>query len=114
MTLSHGEILAVYPTAGSQYHWVAMLSAPRWRNSVSWTTGMLNVVGLWLGAATAGYLSSASAVRTIQDIDNQANLLISAIAVNSADVSMTPARQYAIFVGITLVGPLITILIGQR
>ncbi|OCF57852.1 hypothetical protein L486_05317 [Kwoniella mangroviensis CBS 10435] len=58
--LSHGEIFAVYPSAAGQYHWAAILSPPKWRNLISWVTGMLNVIGLWLGAATAGYLAGES------------------------------------------------------
>lgn len=60
--LSHGEMFAVFPTAGGQYHWAAMLSPPRWRAVISWTTGMLNVIGLWLGIATAAYLCGASSL----------------------------------------------------
>lgn len=55
-TLSHGEMFAVYPTAGGQYHWAYMVSSPKYRAAVSWFTGMLNVIGLWLGIATAAYL----------------------------------------------------------
>jgi hypothetical protein len=60
ITMSHSEILAVFPTAGGQWHWVAMLSPENWRASLSWTTGVMNVVALWLGQSTVGYLSSTS------------------------------------------------------
>ena len=53
---SHGEMFAVFPTAGGQYHWTAMVTAPRYRAVVSWTTGMADVIGLWLAIATAAYL----------------------------------------------------------
>lgn len=43
--LSHGEMFAVFPTAGGQYHWTAMVSSPKWRAVVSWTTGMTDVIG---------------------------------------------------------------------
>jgi amino acid transporter len=59
-TLSHSEIFAVFPTAGGQYHWAAMISPPSYRAAVSWTTGLMNVISLWLGAATVGYLAGKS------------------------------------------------------
>jgi choline transport protein len=66
ITLSHSEMLVVFPTAGGQYHWAAMLSPSRYRAAISWATGLMNVISLWLGAASVGYLSgrySALAMR---------------------------------------------------
>lgn len=53
---SHSELFAVYPTAAGQYHWVYMVAPKRIRTSLSWFTGMINVVGLWMGNAAAAYL----------------------------------------------------------
>lgn len=99
-TLSHGEMFAVYPTAGGQYHWAYMVSSPRYRASVSWFTGMLNVIGLWLGIATAAYLC--------------ANMVVSIILVNNPGFTNTPATQYGIFVAMTLFAPLSMICVGNR
>lgn len=60
--LSHCELLAVYPTAGGQYHWTAMIAPQKSKKFLSWLTAALNVIGLWLGAATAGYLASESKI----------------------------------------------------
>ncbi|WVQ78062.1 hypothetical protein IAT38_000143 [Cryptococcus sp. DSM 104549] len=98
--LSHGEMFAVFPTAGGQYHWAAMLSPPRMRAAVSWTTGMLNVIGLWLGIATAAYLC--------------ANMVVSMILVNNADYVNTPGKQYGIFVAMTMVAPLSALGVGSK
>ncbi|WWC88938.1 uncharacterized protein L201_003853 [Kwoniella dendrophila CBS 6074] len=98
--LSHGEIFAVYPSAAGQYHWAAILSPPRWKNSVSWITGMLNVIGLWLGAATAGYLSTT--------------LLVSAVSVNKPDITLTAGQQYGIFAAIILLGPTINLCLSTK
>ncbi|KAK1925230.1 amino acid/polyamine transporter I [Papiliotrema laurentii] len=100
ITMSHSEILAVFPTAGGQWHWVAMLSPENWRASLSWTTGVMNVVALWLGQSTVGYLSTS--------------LIISAILVNDPAWAPTPAQQYGIFVAVTAIGPLVTPLLGVR
>ena len=51
-TLSHGEMFAVYPTAGGQYVWAYMVSPPKWRAPISWATGLFNVVGLWLSMSS--------------------------------------------------------------
>ncbi|WWC93171.1 hypothetical protein V866_000004 [Kwoniella sp. B9012] len=98
--LSHGEIFAVYPSAAGQYHWAAILSPPKWRNLISWVTGMLNVIGLWLGAATAGYLATT--------------LLIAAITVNRPDSTFTAGQQYGVFTAIVLFGPSVTLCLGTR
>ncbi|WRT67526.1 uncharacterized protein IL334_004498 [Kwoniella shivajii] len=98
--LSRCEIFSVYPSAAGQYHWAAFLTPPRWKNPVSWITGTLNIIGLWLGGATAGYLSTL--------------LLSSAILVNHPDFILTPARQYGIFAAIVVVGPSVTLCLGTR
>ena len=53
---SHGEMFAVYPTAAGQYAWAYMVAPNKHRAAFAWFTGMLNVVGLWLGNASAAYL----------------------------------------------------------
>jgi len=93
-------MFAVYPTAGGQYHWAYMVSSPKYRASVSWFTGMLNVIGLWLGIATAAYLC--------------ANMVVSIILVNNPGFTNTPATQYGIFVAMTLFAPLSMICVGNR
>ncbi|WWC62351.1 uncharacterized protein I303_104947 [Kwoniella dejecticola CBS 10117] len=71
-----------------------------WRNSISWITGMLNVIGLWLGAATAGYLSMI--------------LLMAAITVNKPDLALSVGQQYGIFAAILIFGPGVTLCLGVR
>ncbi|KAB8206117.1 amino acid/polyamine transporter I [Aspergillus parasiticus] len=54
---SLAEFLSAYPTAGGQYHWVAV-SWERWMPILSWITGWANVSG-WLAlTATGGLLGS--------------------------------------------------------
>ncbi|KAE8351328.1 amino acid/polyamine transporter I [Aspergillus coremiiformis] len=55
---SLAEFLSAYPTAGGQYHWVAVISWERWMPILSWITGWANVSG-WLAlTATGGLLGS--------------------------------------------------------
>ncbi|KAL4783514.1 amino acid/polyamine transporter I [Aspergillus varians] len=55
---SLAEFLSAYPTAGGQYHWVAV-SWKTWMPILSWITGWANVAG-WLAlTATGGLLGSS-------------------------------------------------------
>ncbi|KAK9441778.1 amino acid permease [Metarhizium brunneum] len=54
---SLAEFLSAYPTAGGQYHWVAV-SWPKWVPILSWITGWINVAGWIALVATNALLSS--------------------------------------------------------
>ncbi|KAE8151693.1 amino acid/polyamine transporter I [Aspergillus avenaceus] len=54
---SLAEFLSAYPTAGGQYHWVAV-SWPKWVPILSWVTGWVNVAGWVALVATNSLLSS--------------------------------------------------------
>ncbi|KAL1584719.1 hypothetical protein WHR41_06852 [Cladosporium halotolerans] len=55
---SLAEFLSAYPTAGGQYHWVAVISWKSWVPILSWITGWINVFGWMALTATAGLLGS--------------------------------------------------------
>ncbi|KJZ77634.1 hypothetical protein HIM_02811 [Hirsutella minnesotensis 3608] len=54
---SLAEFLSAYPTAGGQYHWVAVCW-PKWIPILSWITGWINVAGWIALVATNALLSS--------------------------------------------------------
>ncbi|RJE19499.1 Gaba permease [Aspergillus sclerotialis] len=54
---SLAEFLSAYPTAGGQYHWVAV-SWKKWMPILSWITGWANVSGWVALVATGGLLGS--------------------------------------------------------
>jgi amino acid transporter len=58
MATSLAEFLSAYPTAGGQYHWVALISWDRWMPIISWITGWVNCSGWVALAATGGVLGS--------------------------------------------------------
>ncbi|GKZ28894.1 hypothetical protein AbraIFM66950_001518 [Aspergillus brasiliensis] len=58
MSASLAEFLSAYPTAGGQYHWVAVISWERWMPLLSWITGWANVTGWVALTATGGLLGS--------------------------------------------------------
>lgn len=58
LAASMSEFLSAYPTAGGQYHWVAVISWRRWMPLLSWTTGWINTSGWVALSAAAGLLGS--------------------------------------------------------
>jgi choline transport protein len=52
---SLAEIASIYPTAGGQYHWVAVLAPPRQRIITSWLTGWISVGGKIVLTASAAF-----------------------------------------------------------
>ncbi|KAH6608253.1 amino acid permease [Trichoderma cornu-damae] len=59
---SLAEFLSAYPTAGGQYHWVAV-SWPKWVPVLSWVTGWVNVAG-W---SRPLILETSSSYNSLQD-----------------------------------------------
>ncbi|PVH95857.1 amino acid permease [Periconia macrospinosa] len=55
LAASLAEFLSAYPTAGGQYHWVAVISWKRWVPLLSWITGWINVSG-WIALVCSGGL----------------------------------------------------------
>jgi choline transport protein len=53
---SISEMASMYPTSGGQYHWVALLSPPRYANFLSWLTGWVSAIGWQAGASSGTFL----------------------------------------------------------
>ena len=58
LAASLAEFLSAYPTAGGQYHWVAVISWKPWVPILSWIIGWINVGGWIALTATGGLLGS--------------------------------------------------------
>ncbi|KAH7128472.1 GABA permease gaba [Dendryphion nanum] len=65
LAASLAEFLSAYPTAGGQYHWVAVISPERWAPLLSWITGWINVSGWIALVASGGLLGSQLIVGVI-------------------------------------------------
>ena len=65
LALSLAEFLSAYPTAGGQYHWVAVISWKSWVPILSWITGWINVAGWIALVASGGLLGSQLIVGVI-------------------------------------------------
>ncbi|TKX25823.1 putative choline transport protein [Elsinoe australis] len=55
LAASLAEFLSAYPTAGGQYHWVAVIAPEKWRPLLSYITGWINTSG-WIALIAAGGL----------------------------------------------------------
>ncbi|GLA83780.1 hypothetical protein AtubIFM56815_007986 [Aspergillus tubingensis] len=63
IAVSLAEFLSAYPTAGGQYHWVAV-SWPKWVPFLSWVTGWINVAG-WVALVATNALLSCQLIAGI-------------------------------------------------
>lgn len=88
LAASLGEFLSAYPTAGGQYHWVAIISWKRWSRSLSYVTGWINVSGWVALTATTGLLGST--------------FIVNIISLMHADYEPKPWHQFLIYIGFTL------------
>ncbi|KAL7815764.1 amino acid/polyamine transporter I [Trichoderma gracile] len=84
---SLAEFLSAYPTAGGQYHWVAV-SWPKWVPVLSWVTGWVNVAGWVALVATNALLSS--------------QLILGIISTTHPNYEPQRWHQFLIYIGFTL------------
>lgn len=93
LAASLAEFLSAYPTAGGQYHWVAIISWKGSRRILSWITGWINVFGWMALSATAGLLGS--------------QLIVGIIALYNPSYQAAPWHQFLIYIAYNLVAALI-------
>ncbi|KAF1844099.1 amino acid transporter [Cucurbitaria berberidis CBS 394.84] len=89
LAASLAEFLSAYPTAGGQYHWVAVITPKRWVPLASWITGWINVSG-WIALTTSGGLLASQ-------------LISGLIALFHPDFALRPYQVYLIYVAWTLI-----------
>ncbi|CAD6589621.1 MAG: hypothetical protein ASARMPRED_004145 [Alectoria sarmentosa] len=70
LAASMAEFLSAYPTAGGQYHWVAVIAWPKWRPLLSWITGWVNVSG-WIALVASGGLLGSQLIVGVISFTNQ-------------------------------------------
>lgn len=58
LAASLAEFLSAWPTAGGQYHWVAIISWKRFSRAISYSTGWINTAAWVCLTATGGLLGS--------------------------------------------------------
>ncbi|KAJ5600478.1 hypothetical protein N7450_001545 [Penicillium hetheringtonii] len=85
---SLAEFLSAYPTAGGQYHWVAVIGWPKWVPILSWVTGWINVAGWVALVATNSLLSS--------------QLIVGIISLMHPSYETQRWHQFLIYIGLTM------------
>ncbi len=93
LATSMAEFLSAYPTAGGQYHWVAVISWKRWVPILSWITGWINVGG-WIALVASGGLLGSQ-------------LIVGAISFMNPNYAPEPWHQFLIYIGYNLVAFLV-------
>ncbi|CAI6088268.1 unnamed protein product [Clonostachys chloroleuca] len=89
LAASLAEFLSAYPTAGGQYHWVAMVAPESLKTGLSWVTGWINVSG-WV-ALVATNCSMAS------------TLIINIISLLHPAYEFQRWHQFLIYLAITFI-----------
>lgn len=64
-----GELASMAPTAGGQYHWIAILAPEKWRNFLSYLIGWLTMIG-WQAISASGCFLSASLVQGLMVLND--------------------------------------------
>ncbi|KAL2037835.1 hypothetical protein N7G274_009309 [Stereocaulon virgatum] len=89
LAASLAEFLSAYPTAGGQYHWVAMISWKKWVPLLSWITGWINVSG-WIALVASGGLLGSQ-------------LIVGVISFMNPNYAPQRWHQFLIYIGYNLV-----------
>lgn len=89
LAASLAEFLSAYPTAGGQYHWVAMISWKEWVPILSWIAGWINVSGWVTLTASGGLLGS--------------QLIVGAISLYHPDYTAQNWHQFLIYIAYTII-----------
>ncbi|TVY24173.1 Choline transport protein, partial [Lachnellula hyalina] len=93
LAVSLSEFLSAYPTAGGQYHWVAVISWKRWVPILSWITGWINVSG-WIALVSSGGLLGSQ-------------LIVGVISLMNPTYDPQRWHQFLIYIGYNLVAFLV-------
>ena len=89
LAASLAEFLSAYPTAGGQYHWVAIASPRACARHLAWLTGWITVFG-WIAVTASGSLLGSQ-------------LLTSIVASNSARHKPGKFEEFFFYVVFTLI-----------
>ncbi|KAE9572125.1 Choline transport protein [Colletotrichum fructicola] len=96
LSASVGELASLYPTAGGQYHYAYALSTRKWKKSMSFFVGWVNIAGWLTLNTTAAYFG--------------ARFLAAAAVVGSGGTyQITQWSTYLMFVAVSIIGVLLNI-----
>ncbi|KAH7161493.1 amino acid permease [Dactylonectria macrodidyma] len=96
LSASVGELASLWPTAGGQYHHAYALCTEKWKKSISFLVGWVNIAGWLTLNTTAAYFG--------------ARFLVAAAVVGSGGAyQITQWSTYLMFVAVSLIGVLLNI-----
>ncbi|KAH7317000.1 amino acid permease [Stachybotrys elegans] len=96
LAASVGELASLWPTAGGQYHYAYALASEKWRKSMSFLVGWINIAGWLTLNTTAAYFG--------------ARFLAAAVVMGSAGAyQITQWSTYLMFIAISIIGVFLNI-----
>ncbi|SPO07768.1 probable choline permease [Cephalotrichum gorgonifer] len=95
LAVSMAEFLSAYPTAGGQYHWVAVISPTYLKRGLSWVTGWISLAG-WLALVAVNSLI-------------QSQLIFSIVGLLHPDYESQTWHQFLVYLLVTAIACLINI-----
>lgn len=99
LAASLAEFLSAYPTAGGQYHWVAVVCPPFFKRGLSWVTGWISLAG-WVALVAVNSLI-------------QSQLILSIAELQYPDWEHKRWQQFLIYIAVTTIAFLVNAF-GQR
>ncbi|KXJ85718.1 amino acid/polyamine transporter I [Microdochium bolleyi] len=89
LVISLGELAAIWPTAGGQYHFVYAICTKGWRRPLSFLTGWANIFG-WLSVITVQAFFAAQFISA------------AAVIASYETFQITPAKTYGLFAAVVV------------
>jgi choline transport protein len=96
LAASLGEMAAIWPTAGGQYHFVYAICTDRWRRPMSFLTGWANIFG-WLSVITVQAFFAAQFI------------CAAAVIASYEEFVITQPKTYGIFMAVLVFGTIVNI-----
>ncbi|WYZ36003.1 hypothetical protein EsH8_X_000650 [Colletotrichum jinshuiense] len=96
LSASVGELASLYPTAGGQYHYAYALSTQKWKKSMSFFVGWVNIAGWLTLNTTAAYFGARF-------------LAAAAVAGSGGSYEITKWSTYLMFVAVSIIGVFLNI-----
>ncbi|CAG9945859.1 unnamed protein product [Clonostachys rosea f. rosea IK726] len=97
LAASLGELASRWPTAGGQYHYAYALASEKWRKSMSFLVGWINIAGWLTLNTTAAYFGAARF------------LAAAAVAGSHYTYEITKWGTYLMFVAVSIIGVLLNL-----
>ncbi|CAH0036714.1 unnamed protein product [Clonostachys rhizophaga] len=96
LAASLGELASRWPTAGGQYHYAYALASEKWRKSMSFLVGWINIAGWLTLNTTAAYFGARF-------------LAAAAVAGSHYTYEITKWGTYLMFVAVSIIGVLLNL-----